>query len=271
MGNDMKKYITLIAVTICLSFMAPNFAGTGCPCQAKGASDLPKITPVEKMLSELNEVTSGLKTYSSAIEYKVSQPLFDSQTTRTGQLYFIKDDSKSKLRINFQTIQQDEEKEEKYEEHYIFDGVWLTHIDFKMKQAKILQVAEINEANEPEDVFEAVSRHFPLIGFSKTEDLQKEFDISLIQPEDPKTPQFLQLKAKSGSFYAEDYKKIDFWIDEKSGLPGRIMSENTEDDIYEITLRSPSVNKKLKAEIFEVNVPKEFGKPEIVPLKKQEN
>ncbi|GAI54121.1 unnamed protein product, partial [marine sediment metagenome] len=36
----------------------------------------------------------------------------------------------------------DDEDQRKYIEHYIFDGVWLTYIDYQIKQVKQYQQAE---------------------------------------------------------------------------------------------------------------------------------
>jgi len=80
----------------------------------------------------------------------------------------------------------------------------------------------------------------------------------------------LNLKVKSDSIYKDDYVSIDFWIDKKLGLPARINAVSTEQDIYQIKLLKPKVNKQMEQSIFDFNVPKGFGK-EIIPLKKNKN
>ncbi|GAH84901.1 unnamed protein product, partial [marine sediment metagenome] len=65
------------------------------------------------------------------------------------------------------------------------------------------------------------------------------------------------------------YTHIDFWIDKKLGLPAKIVAASTEQDIYQIKLLKPKVNKKLDKKVFDFKIPRGFGKPEIIPLKKK--
>ena len=184
-------------------------------------------------------------------------------------MYYAKYEQKSKLRINFQSLKQDDEKEQKYREEFIFDGVWLTHINYQIKQVRMHQLAE---ANKPVDAFELASRNLPIVGFAKIEDLKKQFEIKLVERQGGEQENFihLNLKVKSDSVYKDDYVSIDFWIDKKLGMPAKITAVSTEEDIYQIKLLKPKVNKKLDKNVFEFKVPKGFGK-EIIPLKKKVN
>ena len=238
---------------------------------------------VEVVLERLKKQTAELKSYQSQIEYKFSQPILESETLRKGVLYYQKSEGKSALRMNFQTLKQDEEEEQKYIDQYIFDGVWLTHIDYQIKEVKRYQKAE---PNEPVDAFELVSENFPIIGFTKVEDLKKEFEIELVgsthsassgQASSPQVEQqggkakdFIQLhlKVKADSIYKDDYTSIDFWIDKKLYLPAKIAAVSTEEDIYEIKFLQPKVNKKIDKKVFELEIPKGFA-IEIIPLKKK--
>ena len=260
----------------------------GCTKNLAEASAEKQTCPVETILKQLNQKTTELKTYQSRIEYLFSQPLFESEALRRGVLYYQKSGGKSKLRINFNTLKQDDEKEQKYVEQYIFDGVWLTKIDYQLKQVTKRQLAEPNEPNEPNkpvNAFELASRNFPIIGFTKIEDLKKQFEIKLIEQEikEPHSVipakagihEFIQLhlKVKPDSVYKDDYTSIDFWIDKKLKLPAKIVAVSTEPDIYQpdiyqIRLLKPKINKKLKRGIFEFKIPRGFGE-EIIPLKKK--
>ncbi len=136
------------------------------------------------------------------------------------------------------------------------------------------QLADPNDhkdANEPRDAFDLVSRNFPIIGFSKIKDLKKQFEIKLIEPQkdEPKNLVHLNLKVKPDSVYKDDYTYIDFWIDKKLGLPTKIVAISTEQDIYQIKLLRPKVNKRIDKKVFEFKIPRGFGKPEIIPLKKK--
>ena len=232
-----------------------------------GANSVAK-PQVEVVLERLKKQTSELKSYQSQIEYRFSQPLLESETLKKGVLYYQRSDGKSALRINFQSLKQDEEEEQKYIEQYIFDGIWLTHIDYQIKEVKRYQKAE---PNEPVDAFELASENFPIIGFSKAEDLKKEFEIGLVEQQGVEAKNFirLHLKVKADSIYKDDYTSIDFWVDKELYLPAKIIAVSTEEDIYEIKFLQPKVNKKIDKKVFEFEVPEGFN-VEIEVLKKNE-
>ena len=165
------------------------------------------------------------------------------------------------------TKEQDDEKEQKYREEFIFDGIWLTHINYQIKQVRVHQLAE---PNEPVDAFELASKNLPIVGFSKVEDLKKQFEIQLVEQQGGEQEKFirLHLKVKPDSKYKDKYTSIDFWIDKKLGLPTKINAVSTEEDIYQIRLVKPKVNEKIDFSIFDFKVPNDFDK-EVIPLKKQ--
>ncbi len=254
-----------IAGTCWAGGCAESLAGFGI---GQADANLMTNSQVDVVLERLKEETAGLNSYKSRIEYKFSQPLLESETLRKGVLYYQRSDGKSALRMNFQTLKQDDEEQE-YIEQYIFDGVWLTHIDYQIKEVKRYQRTE---PNEPVDAFELVSQNFPIIGFSKIEDLKKEFEIELVKPQGGKEQYFIQLhlKVKVNSIFKDDYTCIDFWIDKKLYLPAKIVATTTEEDIYEIKLLNPKVNEKLNKKVFDFKIPEGFG-VEIMPLKKIPN
>jgi outer membrane lipoprotein-sorting protein len=218
------------------------------------------VNSVTAILDALSQKTSELRSYQCKVEYLFSQPVLDSKTLREGLLYYAKSGDKSKLRINFDTLKQDEESEQKYIEHYIFDGQWLTHIDYQIKQVQKRQLAE---ANEPIDAFELARRNFPIIGFSKTEDLQQQFEVSRVG--EPNELIHLHLRVKPDSQYKDDYKSVEIWIDAKLNLPATISAVSTEGDIYEIKFVSAKANEKIDEKVFEFTIPDGFG-VEITPF-----
>jgi len=248
------------AVTICWADGCTRALGR---CQVKTA----EADSVEQVLKNLKQKTEQLESYRGQIEYLFSQPLFESQTLRKGVLYYQSSGGKSKLRINFQTLKQDDGKEQGYIEQYIFDGLWLTHIDYQIRQVKCYQKAE---PNNPVNCFDMVSSNFPIIGFNKTSELEKEFVIRLVEDKQAEAEDFIQLHldVKPTSIYKDDYTSIDFWIDKKLYLPARIVAISTEEDIYRIEFLQPQVNQPIDKQIFEVKIPKGFT-VEKIPLKKK--
>ena len=136
-------------------------------------------------------------------------------------------------------------------------------------QIKQVTKKQLVEPNEPVDAFELARRNFPIVGFTKVQELQKQFNTKLIELQQQRQEYSIRvsLQAKPDSQYKNDYKSIDFWLDKKSGLPGKIVAVTTEGDIYEIKLLTPRVNQKIEKDVFKFKIPKGFTIDEI-PLEK---
>jgi outer membrane lipoprotein-sorting protein len=221
---------------------------------------------VDQAVKSLQDRAAELKSYQASVIYVTKQPLLDSTALRKGVLYYAKSSGRSSLRIDFVTLQQDEEPEQRYVEQFLFDGVWLTIVNHQTKQVERRQMAE---PNEPIDAFSLASRHMPVLGFSKLDDLRKQFDVAIAadSAQDPAF-QHLCLTVRPDSVYKDDYTKIDFWVDRKIGLPARIHAVTTEEDIHEIQLVEPQVNAGVDPRKFQIDIPKGFT-TEVVPLEKK--
>lgn len=228
---------------------------------------------VDEILNKLNKRTGEIRTYQCAIEHLSRQPLFDSQTLRTGRMYYLRDKSKSLLRVDFNTLKQDDQPQEKYVEQFFFDGVWLTRVDYQLKEVKKHQLIDPNELkeNQSADAFDLISEHLPIVGFTGTDKLKKEFDIALAEPNsgEPNDRVRLHMTVKPDSVYKDDWVWIDFWIDMKLYLPAKVVTLSTQEDIVEISFVDAVVNEPIDAKIFEVVVPQGFVEAEVVPLKKR--
>ncbi len=264
----MKVFFLLLATVSTCWAVGCTESLAGSKAERADANSVAK-PQVEVVLERLKKQTAELKSYQGQIEYRFIQPILESETLRKGILYYQRSDGKSALRINFETLKQDDEEEQKYIEQYIFDGIWLTHIDYQIKEVKRYQKAE---PNEPVDAFELASENFPIIGFSKVEDLKKEFEIRLVEQQGGGAKDFIQLhlKVKADSTYKDDYKTVDFWVDKELHLPAKIVAVSTEEDIYEIEFLQPKVNKKIDKKVFELAIPSDFGKPEIIFMKEKQ-
>jgi len=227
------------------------------------ANDTQQITQTDRIndiLTRLQAQTSQLNSYQAKIHYLFIQDpeLLDSRSLRKGTLYYKKDESGSKLRVSFNTLKQDDGQEEKYIEHFIFDGVWLTKIDFQLEKVDFYQQAP---EDQPIDVFEFISHRFPLLGFVKTQHLRQQFHITLIPPKEAKSNDFigLRLSPKKDSIYKDDYATISFWVDTGSFLPAKIAAKSTEGDISDVQLLDIKVNKKIKNAVFKLETPEHFS------------
>ncbi len=289
----MNKNIIIKLAVILLWMLSTCWA---CECLKSSDTEQPveeKVNKVDAVLKQLNKKALELTSYEAQIEYGFLQPLlFGSETLRKGTLYYGRFDKKSKLRINFETLKQEDEEEGKYSIQYIvldgaslslpgyeFQGTWLVHIDYEIESVKYYQLAEAKEPNKPVDAFDLASRNLPMIGFTKIEDLKKQFQITLVEQKKSEPEDFIQLhlKVKPNSVYKDDYVYINFWIDKKLGLPAKVFAVSTEPatepveqkDIYKIKFIKPKVNRKIDGKVFEFKIPEGFGEPEIIPLKKK--
>ncbi|MHC4725883.1 MAG: LolA family protein [Planctomycetota bacterium] len=295
----MNKQIIIKVVLILLwtlSICCASESKTACKCPKCAAARQVaegKINEVDKVLQQLNQKTSELKSFQAQVEYRFIQPLLESEKLQKGDFYYAKLGNTSKLRLNFKTSQIDDEDEEKYVEEYIvFDGVGLSHpgqkfkgmwavqIDYEMEGVRYIQLAEAGDPNKPTDVFDLINKNFPMIGFSRIEDIRKQFEITLVKQKKSGSEDFIQvhLDVKPNSVYKDDYVFIDFWIDKKTGLPAKIVTVSTEPatepvelkDVSEIKFLNSKFNNKIAKKVFDFKIPAGFDEPEIMPLKKKD-
>ncbi|MBN2456040.1 MAG: hypothetical protein JXB29_05820 [Sedimentisphaerales bacterium] len=261
-----KKSITKV-ILIVLAAASNCLAGCNAESLAYCPPEKTDANEVEAVLKQLSRKTKELKSYQCSFEYKFEQPLFESQTSRKGELFYQKLDDRSILRVNFRTLKHDDEQQQKYAEDYLFDGVWLTKIDYQTKQANRYQQAE---PNKPVDAFDLASQDFPIVGFSKIPKLKEQFEIKFIKDNQGKENDLIQLhlKVKPESVYKDDYTSIDFWIYKKLYLPGKIVSLTTEGDIHRIDLLKARVNRAVDMDVFRLKIPKDFSL-HVIPLEKE--
>jgi outer membrane lipoprotein-sorting protein len=256
-----------VIATLWIGLAAGLSWGAGANSAAAAPQTPSEPNALDTVLKNLQDKAAGLKSYQVSMDYIFKQPLLESQQRRTGVLYYAKSDKQSNLRIDFRTLQQDQDEPKKYVQQYFFDGVWLWEVDFQLETATKRQLAE---PDKPLDALSLASKQLPVLGFSKVEDLRKQFDITLVaEPPGQAAPrQHLHLKVKPDSVYKDDYVTIDLWIDGKIGLPAEVKAVTPEEDEYEIKLTDPKVNAKLDPKLFQVDIPSGFGR-DVVPLAKR--
>jgi len=264
----MKHLLLLLLIML---FSVSVFASDSAENSVKDCNSVnhsaPEDLQLEKILQNIAQVSLNLKTFECNLSYLTIQDpdIVDSVTLQRGRLYYQKNETDdSRLRIRFDRLKQDDFPEEAYIEDYYFDGVWLTKVNYKLEQVNLYQQAP---ENEPVDVFELINDRFPLIGFSGSETLKRDFNVSVISAsgKDPNEPIQLLLETKEDSKYLEGYKKVDFWIDNFNYLPVRVKAYSTQGDIYDVRFSDTSINKKLKNAVFKIETPSGFRK-NIEPL-----
>jgi outer membrane lipoprotein-sorting protein len=222
--------------------------------------------PVDSVLAKLQVSAQALRTYECQLDYLYWQPdMFDAKTLRKGRVFYKRTPDKSFLRINFKTLKEDEFDEQPYAEHFVFDGCWLTIMNYVQKT---IQKHEVAEPNQPVNAFELAGGDMPIIGFSPTDDLKKEFDISLVQAQEKDDNLVkLHLKVRPESKYKDNYVSLDFWVSTERWLPERIDALTKDNDIYQLRFTRAKVNSKIADKQFDVEIPEGFSAPEVFPMK----
>ncbi|HDS83774.1 MAG TPA: hypothetical protein ENN97_01045 [Phycisphaerales bacterium] len=264
-------------IWICFAALLVGFAESAVtqdtPCcsadEENVSTDRTSASPLEQILSRLQKNALALTSCTSQIEYLfVENPDFlGSQTLRKGQLFYLKSDGRSRVRIEFHTLKQDDFDEEQRREVYLFDGVWLTKVDFALEQIDRVQQAP---EDEPVDALDYISHRFPLVGFSGSKQFDSEFDVQIAEAQEDDDPNLIHLilDVREDSRYHKDYEKVDFWIDNNLFLPRRVRALSTQDDIYDIRFAHIQTNKKMEKQTFTIETPAHFRK-NIEPLKQE--
>jgi len=259
--DELKKYDPELADFIADTFKHTQREGFDWRCPVGGTA---KKNLASEYLQRLSVKTRGLESYQCRIDYLFEQPLFESKSLRKGNLYYQKKKDGTLLRINFETLKEDDGAPQDYRDEYIFDGRWLTHIDYQTEQVK--RYEQVKEG-EQIDAFDLVRESFPIIGFNKAEELEKDFEVTFVEQsygllteKSTKAGDFVQLnlKPKPESQYLEDYVSIDFWIDTEMDLPSKIAAVNTEKDLYTIEFLKAVLNKTIDRKVFEYKIPEGF-------------
>jgi hypothetical protein len=234
----MKNKIRLLIFSCALLFLQWN-------CPAGETNDSNAL--INDIIEKLNQTAINLKNLTAQIEYTHAQPLFETQTVRTGKLFYAKDVNNSALRINFLTIKQDESNEQSYKEDYIFDGWKMTKIDYQSKSAITEQLAK----EKPIEPFELVQDYFPIIGLAKPDEMTQQFNITVSQS-------VLRLIPKENSKFFKTYKQVEIIINSENSLPIEFSALTCEDE--KITIKLTQIDKitSVKKDVFDIVIPADF-------------
>ncbi len=265
--------LVIISVLLC-SFTF----GQGCAVESVSAAEQAdnkkqvENNPVDDILARLTERGKTLSSYQCKLDHLVEQPLFESQSLRKGEMFYYRDKKQSLLRIDFNTLKQDDEPEVDDIDQYIFDGVWLTRIQHNLKEIKKYQLVDVNEIHPDKgvDAFDLISQHLPIVGLTGADRLKGQFDIALAEPNDnePNYVTKLHMEVKPDSVYKDEWLWINFWIDDRVDMPIKMVTMTTEEDIYSVEFVEPKINELDDLDVFNVKVPKGFNVAEVVPYKR---
>lgn len=271
--NGKKRVLITLLATVaccgCASGRSDRDANIPTPDKsaAVAVNSTPDANRIDAILARLDQKSHEIKTYEAKIIYLIKQPALESETLQSGMLYYVSDEKGSKLRINFTSQRQDDEPSPNYQEEYLFDGVNLTRINYKLKNVEYRQLTDVNK---PINAFDLASRYLPIVGFTRADKLREDFEIAVLPIADAdKQYDQLLLKTRPQSRYKNDYTQIRFWVDKHTSMPIRMEATSSQEDIFDIRLEDAKVNKSFGKGIFSIAVPADFGK-NVIPLEKEQ-
>jgi outer membrane lipoprotein-sorting protein len=249
--------LSLLSVVFCLAEGAHVDCGAGgcAPVSARPRAE-EKADRTDAVLRELAAKNERIESCSCRLEYRFTQPLFESESLRTGRFFYARSPEQSRIRVDFETLRQDEGPQRAYRESYIYDGAFLVHINYPIRQVRRYRRADPNEPDRsrlPEGI--------PILGLSRISHLKQQFNVVLAgndaEGESGQVEFLLEPKPDSG--YRDEFSSVTVWIDGESGLPVRIRALSIEEDIYEIRLIEPRINAELGRDTFEAVIADGFS------------
>ncbi len=235
------------------------------------------ISPVvNDLLDSVETACSELKSFQGKMEFTLLDQMNDAKTVRNGKLYYSADNKTVQARIQFTDLLQRDLLEDnprnkpiKFEENFIFDGLWVTRDN---SQTKTRQRWEVSKTSNHKDAFRLGKGPFPLPFAVQKKDVLKYFDVSLIppaadQPDALKDADHLKLIPKKETEYAEEYKQMNLWIAQSNSVPVQISYESDDYEITTVTWTAIKTNAKIADKIFNLSKLPRGWTEDVKPLK----
>jgi outer membrane lipoprotein-sorting protein len=264
-----------LAILMCLLVVGVVLAQEDCNSPGKAVQQPVKpVSKLEQLLDNIEQSGSKLQSFQADMLYVQFDPLRDALVKRGGRLYYRTDKAAVMFRIHFDDYLQqnledaDPAKPVKYDEDYVFDGMWVTR---RNAHTKTVQKWEVSKTANDREMFRLGKGPFPLPFAIKKKDIQENFDVKLLGP-DPNNPaeladtDHLQLLPKAQSNYARDYLQMNLWIDQKTSIPVQISYENIDYEVTTVTWTKIKTDNQIKDKVFELEAPGNDWDVDIKPL-----
>ena len=179
---------------------------------------------VGDILEHLEAAGGNVKTIRCAVHYTVIDRLNITETTKYGRILFKRSEPHPMFLIHFnKLVAEDVVRRDK--EWWLFRDRWLWEIKGK---SKTIIKREILRPGEQVDFFNLESTPFPLPFGQRKNQILKNFEVSLVEPQvgDPGGCDHLLCRPKENAPLAEEYRRLDFYISKELNLPLRIVAED---------------------------------------------
>ncbi|MBN1764182.1 MAG: hypothetical protein JW860_02910 [Sedimentisphaerales bacterium] len=211
---------------------------------------------LSSLLENLEAAGGKMKSFQADMIFRQEDLMHETLTLRNGRLYYQVDKDIIKARIHFKDFRQEDLEDPdlaqtvKFDEDYAFDGQWVTR---RNERTKTLQMWEVSKDPRNKEAFRLGRGPFPLPFAIRKADVLQHFEVELLKP-DENMPQsnHLKLIPKKDSTYAEEYVRIELWIQKETSIPIQISFEKDDYEITTVTWIKPTLDKNIKDSQFKL-------------------
>ena len=211
----------------------------------------PKILAALDRLEKLGETVKDLQ---AKLTLEKWETLVDDRTIKEGQLYYQRNEKEIRFRVSFDVSRHGKQSVSN-PEHFVFTGGWLTYRQERGKREDRYQVTRPGQPSS--DLMRIGKSPLPIPIGQKTEDVLKNFEVSLIEQNEQTDPPeiktvHLKLVPRKGTELAVSHTRLEFWLAEPDCLVVRSQWENDSGDIFTADMNDIQVNKGIKDKIFQL-------------------
>ncbi len=232
-------------------------------------------TEIVTLLDKIEKACLQLNSYQADMKYDIIQSLIDSQSVRTGKLYYKVDANSILARIHFEDLTEidlmdpeSQAKPIKFDEDYYFDGLWVVRTN---AQTKTVQKWEVAENRQDREAFRLGHGPFPLPFAIKTHDVREYFEVKL-NDTPRRTSQenavCLTLTPKPETSYAKEYKLVELWVSQANYLPTQICYVKQDYEENTVIWSNIEIDSSIKDTIFAMPKTPAGWTEEVTPLEK---
>ncbi len=254
-----KRYVFLAIPLLALISLAAAQTTATAPAAASAPASLPSEA-VMKLLRDQEKAGIANSTVEANIVRKINMMMTGDEEERVGTVAFKRqtDDSPAKFYIRFDTLRQGEGKPIAEKEEYVFDGSFLTIVKHRIKSMIRYQVVAEGEKLDP---LELGKGPFPLPFGQKVDNVLRYFDVRTreAKPSDPPDTDYLKLTTKPEFKDQKDFVWVEMWVDRKTHLPVKVVSENKNEERSTVAFSSVKTNVAVDPKIFKIDQPTEAG------------
>lgn len=173
---------------------------------------------IDALLAALHRRGLDLTDFDADVKLADSDAATGSTTTRAGRVLYHKlAEGEARLRVTFETRQEDDARPRNERLEYLLDGPWLTDRNYARKIEVRRQVLR---PGEKINLLRLGEGPFPLPIGQHPDDVKRQFTVSLLEPMDDKPR--LRLVPVAGTRLARKFSQIDVVVDPATRFPSYI-------------------------------------------------